>query len=112
MEFTYTWVPTHLVDAVGRVSPRSFLLAFKRAAELTDESYHNHQTALHYEAIQQGVIAASRIRVGEIKEDYPWVKPLLEATRGLTVPCDPQELTEDIVQARARERGAPEIDRI
>jgi hypothetical protein len=112
MEFTYTWVPTHLADAVGRVSPRSFLLAFKRAAELTDESYHNHQTALHYEAIQQGVIAASRIRVGEIKEDYPWVKPLLEAARGLTVPCDPQELTEDIVQARARERGAPEIDRI
>jgi hypothetical protein len=91
--FTYTWVPTHLADAVGRVSPRSFLLAFKRAAELTGESYHNHEAALHYEAIQQGVIAASRIRVGEIKEDYPWVKPLLEAARGLTVPCDPRELT-------------------
>lgn len=91
--FTYTWVPTHLADAVGRISPRSFLLAFKRAAEFTHDRYPEHGTALHYEAIQQGVTAASQIRVGEIKEDYPWVEPLLEAARGLTVPCSPMELT-------------------
>jgi hypothetical protein len=91
--FTYTWIPTHLADAAGRISPRSFLLAFKRAAEFTRERYPDHESALHYEAIQQGVIAASQIRVGEIKEDYPWVEPLLEAARGLTVPCEPGELT-------------------
>lgn len=91
--FTYTWIPTHLADAAGRVSPRSMLLAFKRAAEITQDRYPEHGHALHYEAIQQGVTAASQIRVSEIKEDYPWVEPLLEAARGLTVPCKPDELT-------------------
>jgi hypothetical protein len=91
--FTYTWIPTHLADAVGRISPRSLLLAFKRAAEVTHDRYPDHGSALHYEAIQQGVTAASQIRVGEIKEDYPWIEPLLEAARGLTVPCTPRELT-------------------
>ena len=91
--FTYTWVPTHLADAAGRISPRSLILAFRRAAEVTEELYPNHDVALHFEAIQQGVAAASEIRIGEIKEDYPWVDPLLSAARGLTVPCDPEELT-------------------
>lgn len=91
--FTYTWIPTHLADAAGRVSPRSILLAFKHAAEITQDRYPDHGNALHYEAIQQGVTAASQIRVSEIKEDYPWVEPLLEAARGLTVPCKPEELT-------------------
>lgn len=92
--FTYTWVPTHLADAVGRVSPRSFLLTFKRAAVVTDEMFGDHPYPLHYEGIQQGVASASAIRIGEIKEDYPWVQPLLEAARGLSVPCDPEELLE------------------
>jgi hypothetical protein len=92
--FTYTWVPTHLADAVGRVSPRSFLLTFKRAAAATEELHGDHLYPLHYEAIQQGVAGASAIRIGEIKEDYPWVQPLLEAARGLSVPCEPEELLE------------------
>jgi hypothetical protein len=101
--FTYTWIPTHLADAAGRVSPRSFLLAFKRAAELTAAHHPDHENALHYEAIQQGVTAASQVRVEEIKEDYPWVKPLLEAARGLTVPCEPQELTSRWTAERVRQ---------
>ncbi len=92
--FTYTWVPTHLADAVGRVSPRSFLLTFKRAAVVTDETFGNHPYPLHFEGIQQGVASASAIRIGEIKEDYPWVQPLLEAARGLSVPGKPEELLE------------------
>ena len=36
---------------------------------------------------------ASRIRIGEIKEDYPWVGPLLEALEGETVPLTVGELT-------------------
>jgi hypothetical protein len=91
--FTYTWIPTHLADASARISPRSFILAFRRAAEYTENRYQQHQAPLHYEAIQQGVTAASEIRIEEIKEDYPWVRPLLEAARGLTVPCEVEELT-------------------
>lgn len=90
---TFRWVPLHLADAAGRVSPRSWLLAFRRAAEETERSFPDFDRPLHYEAIQTGVVAASLIRVDEIAEDHPWVRPLLEAARGLTVPCASTELT-------------------
>lgn len=86
---TFTWIPTHLADAAARISPRSFLLAFKRAAEWTGENMPNDPRPLTYQGIQSGVAEASRIRIEEIKEDYPWVEPLLEAARGLSVPCLP-----------------------
>ena len=37
---------------------------------------------------------ASSIRVEELKEEYPWVEPLLDALNGLTVPCLPEEMTD------------------
>lgn len=92
--FTFKWIPAHLSDAKGRLSPRSILLAFRRAAEWTEERHPGHNKyALHYEGIQQGVVEASKIRIGEIKEDYPWVGPLLEALKGATVPLKVDELT-------------------
>jgi hypothetical protein len=91
--YVYTWIPTHLADARNRLSPRSFLLAFRSAAEWTEAHEPDHDRALHFRGIQQGVASASQIRVGEISEDYPWVKPLLEAARGLTVPCHVDDLT-------------------
>jgi len=91
--YTYSWVPLHLADAKGRISPRSYLLAFKRAAEYTAERWPDHGLALHYTAIQQGVIKASQVRVDEIGEDYPWVKPLLEAARGAVVPMTTDEVS-------------------
>lgn len=92
--FTYTWIPTHLSDAKGRLSPRSILLAFKHAAQWTAERHPDHGNALHYEGIQQGVVEASKIRINEIKEDYPWVGPLLKALEGSTVPLSFLELSE------------------
>jgi hypothetical protein len=91
--YVYTWIPTHLADAKNRLSPRSFLLAFRAAAEWTEQHEPTHPLALHFKGIQQGVAKASEIRVGEISEDYPWVRPLLEAARGLTVPCNVEDLT-------------------
>ncbi|MEI7869632.1 MAG: hypothetical protein WCI11_17230 [Candidatus Methylumidiphilus sp.] len=92
--YTYTWIPTHLSDAKGRLSPRSILLAFKQAAIWTNKHRQNHTLPLHYEGIQQGVVEASKIRINEIKEDYPWVGPLLEALNGATVPLSFAEMTE------------------
>lgn len=91
--YVYTWIPTHLADAKGRLSPRSFLLAFRSAAVWTSEQEPSHPLALHFKGIQQGVGSASEIRVDEIAEDYPWVEPLLEAARGLTVPCLAEDIT-------------------
>jgi hypothetical protein len=90
--YTYSWIPTHLADAAGRISPRTFLLTFKRAAELTHSQHAGHEFALHYEALQQGVAHASDIRIKEIAEDYPWVGLLLKAARGLSVPMERNEL--------------------
>lgn len=91
--YTYSWVPLHLADAKGRISPRSYLLAFRRAAEYTGQHRPEHGLALHYTAIQQGVVKASEVRVDEIGEDYPWVKPLLESVRGGVVPVTVAELS-------------------
>lgn len=100
--YAYTWIPTHLADAMGRISPRSFLLAFNQAAIVTEERHPNHPLALHYEAIQQGVVRASKTRVDEIKEDYPWIGPILESCRDLSVPIDSADLISAWNQASLR----------
>ena len=100
--FTYTWIPTHLADAAGRISPRSLLLTFRHASLIMDELYSDHFYPLHYEAIQRGVAESSQIRIEELKEDYPWVRSLLEAARNLSVPCSAEELIERWTPERLR----------
>ena len=83
---TYTWVPNHLADAAGHVSPRSFLATIRRAAELPEVP---GQTApLHWNGIQDGVRKASEYRVIEIREDLPWVSEAMQKLAELVVPCD------------------------
>jgi hypothetical protein len=83
--FPYSWLPSHLGDARGEVSPRSFLAAVRHAA--SNGPRHSQEYLLHYESIKQGVQEASRIRVRELEEDYPWIKTLFEPLSGITVPC-------------------------
>lgn len=89
---TYSWSVSHLSDARGRVSPRSFLAAIRAAAEDSIDRYADHEYALHYESIKRGVQEASEIRVRELAEDYPWVPRLMEPLRGMTVPCTEAEI--------------------
>ncbi|MGE6756494.1 hypothetical protein ACQKGO_00675 [Corallococcus interemptor] len=88
----YKWLPNHLADALGQVSPRSFLSALRTAAE--DEQHADSDHALHYEAIKRGVQAASQIRVDEVKEDFPWVAHIMEPLHGLVIPCEFTEIAE------------------
>jgi hypothetical protein len=85
---TYTWLPNHLMDGKGQVSPRSFLRALSEANTITRARFAGHETALHWEGIRGGVQAASEIRVKEIAEDIPWVATALEPLAGLQVPVD------------------------
>ena len=85
--FPYTWIPNHLADTVGMVSPRSFLAALREAAEHTTNEHPDHEYALHYDSVKRGVQEASRIRVRELQEDYPWVHQVLTSLRGTVVPC-------------------------
>lgn len=91
--FPFTWIPNHLADTEGRVSPRSFLSALKEAAEDTDNRYPEHTNALHFDSIKRGVQKASTIRVGELREDYPWVDRMLEPLGGMVVPCEFDEIS-------------------
>ena len=85
--FPYTWIPNHLADTEGRVSPRSFLAALRTAADDTESHRPDHSYPLHYESIKRGVQEASKIRVRELQEDYPWVHQVLNPLKGMVVPC-------------------------
>ncbi len=86
--FPYTWIPNHLADAEEKVSPRSFIAALRAAAEHTQAEHVDHSYALHYRSIMRGVQEASRIRVRELQEDFPWVHALLAPLSDTIVPCD------------------------
>ena len=85
--YPYTWIPNHLGDTQGNVSPRSFIAALKGAAESTRDQHSDHAHALHYDSIKQGVQKASEIRVLELSEDYPWIDLLLRDLDRMVVPC-------------------------
>lgn len=86
---TYPWLPNHLADAFGRVSPRSFLAAVRGAARETPD---NEAMPLLPRAIQEGVRSAAEIRAMEIREDFPWAQKALAALNDLNVPCEPGEV--------------------
>ena len=91
--FPYTWIPNHLADTEGLVSPRSFIAALREAAEQTINQHSSHSFALHYDSIKRGVQAASSIRVHELQEDYPWVHRVLTPLQGMIVPCEFKDVT-------------------
>jgi len=97
---TFTWLPTHLADAKGQVSPRSFLVALKQARTVTQRHYPEAEVLLHYEGIKKGVQEASRLRLRELQEDYPWIQQVLDPLQGMTVPA-----SEDELHTRWRENG-------
>ena len=103
--FPYTWIPNHLADTDGVVSPRSFLTALRAAADDTAARYPEHKYALHYESIKRGVQEASKVRVRELREDYPWVDLLLGPLSGVVVPCEFQD-----IETTWRDKGA--LDRL
>lgn len=85
----YSWLTLHLADALNQVSPRTFLIALRSAAE-TDPPPRD--TAIDFHGIKEGVRQASGNRVMDLKEDYPWVHPALHALKRLLVPCDPADM--------------------
>lgn len=85
----YTWVPLHLSDAANNCSPRSFLTAWKKAAE-----HHPAPVgkAIDHLGLLDGVRSASTSRLAELYEDYVWIRPTLDALRRQFVPIERQKL--------------------
>ena len=76
---------------MGRVSPRSFLVAFAQAARWTDERSSSIEKGgaglLTPTALGEGVKAASVQRVQELAEDFEWIEEVASRLEGLEVPC-------------------------
>ncbi|MET9913806.1 hypothetical protein ABZZ74_44930 [Streptomyces sp. NPDC006476] len=87
--YTYTWLPNHLQDGRGQVSPRTLLQAVSTAATISRDRHPMHEHALHYDAIRESVSTASQIRVDEITEDIRWAAVAVEQLRGGQVPMQP-----------------------
>jgi len=81
---TFSWLPKHLGDAFARVSPRTFLTALRRAAELNESLAGG--VVFHHTGIKEGVVQASELRVRELAEDFPWIRIAMEPLRGSNVP--------------------------
>ncbi|MBP2339231.1 hypothetical protein JOF41_005409 [Saccharothrix coeruleofusca] len=91
---TYTWLPNHLTDGIGQVSPRSFLAALRKATDITGERHSTYEFALYWDGIRQGVQEASGIRVVEIREDIPWVATAIAPLGGLQVPIEESDVVQ------------------
>jgi hypothetical protein len=102
---TYTWLPAHLADGFKMATPRSFLTALRRAAEISEMA----DRVLTIDGIKEGLRAASRVRVEQLKEEYKWIELALIPLAGLRVPCSEQEIVDRWVEtktAAAIERDA------
>lgn len=107
---TFTWLPAHLADGFGVVTPRSFLKALREAAVKSDAS---EDRVLTIDGIKEGLRAASRLRVEQIKEEYQWIEWALEPLAGLRVPCTENEIvqrweesdTADTIDRDAKQKG-------
>ena len=106
----YFWIRDRLADAERRVGSRSFLAALRIAAEETAARHPEHPTALHPEGIRRGVHAASKMRVGELEEDYPWMRAVMRPLAGMYVPCEFGEIAERWRSERVFDRLAETIE--
>lgn len=81
----WSWLITHLADAKGEISPRTFLTAWREAAAKAKDDLVSPR-AVEPASLAAGVRVASEDRLSELEEDYPWVNTLLNPLRGKAVP--------------------------
>lgn len=85
----FSWLPLHLSDARGQVSPRTFLTAWSEAAKYTPAPTDR---PVDHHGILEGVRKASEDRLTELKEDYWWIGTALKPLAGQAVPMERQTL--------------------
>lgn len=96
----YTWVPLHLSDAANTCSPRTFLTAWKVAAERVPVPV---ERVVDHLGLLDGVRSASRSRLDELYEDYEWIRPSLEALKRQFVPMSRDQLFQLWSESRVME---------
>ena len=108
---SYTWVPNHLQDANGALSPRPFLKCFSAAAksmlEHPEEIDRLQGTQIILPTrIQGALFDVSDDRVAELQEEYPWLEELKSPFNGLTMLMDQQDFIGYIDMALWKEKNS------
>jgi hypothetical protein len=85
----YSWIPLHLGDTANNCSPRTFLTAWKSAAEHVPPA---RTRVVDHLGLIEGVRNASRARLAELREDLPWIDAALVPLRRQFVPMLRDEL--------------------
>jgi len=85
---TYDWPLKHLGDAFEEVTPRSFLGLMIGAAK-RDSPLDRVITA---DGIRHGLREASRTRVDQLHQEFPWIKGVLAPLAGLLLPQEEGEV--------------------
>lgn len=82
---TYDWPLKHLGDAFDEVTPRSFLGLAIGAASYGQPP---PQRVITPEGIRHGLRKASKTRVDQLHQEFPWIKGVLAPLAGLLLPED------------------------
>ena len=80
---TYDWSLKHLADALDEVTPRSFLSLMIAAAK---HGQRPAGRALTPRGIHHGLRVASKTRVDQLHQEFPWIKGVLKPLAGLLLP--------------------------
>ena len=107
---TFDWPYKHLADGLGDVTPRSFLILMQSAAERSGERDAGGLVLLP-QTIRDGLREASRVRIDQLKTEYPWIKRVLQPLAGLRVPAAPQAFFDAWIE-NATVEAAVKISRI
>ncbi len=84
---TYDWPTKHLGDAFGEVTPRSFLGLMIAAANY---GTRENGRVMMPSGLQHGLRAASKTRVDQLHQEFPWIKGVLAPLAGLLLPQNQQ----------------------
>jgi hypothetical protein len=86
---TYDWPIAHLGDAFKQVTPRSFLGLMIAAAK---EGVAPPKRSLTPDGIRHGLRSASKTRVDQLHQEFPWIKGVLAPLAGLLLPQHEREV--------------------
>jgi hypothetical protein len=86
---TYDWPVKHLADAFNEVTPRSFLGLMIAAAKFGAPPPDRVITA---DGIRHGLREASKTRVDQLHQEFPWIKGVLAPLAGLLLPQQEKEV--------------------
>lgn len=86
---TYDWPINHLGDAFGEVTPRSFLMLMIAAAK---HGLPPPDRVITPAGITHGLRAASKSRVEQLHQEFPWIKGVLAPLSGLLLPQEERKV--------------------